>query len=114
MRLVFLGTPDFALPSLKILIESNHEVVAVVTAPDKERGRGRKVSYTAVKEFALKNNLPVLQPDKLKDQEFIDELKKLNSDLFVVVAFRILPKEVFTIPSKLSFNSGEPHPFNGH
>ena len=104
MRIVFLGTPDFALPSLRILIESKHDVVAVVTAPDKERGRGRRVSYTAVKEFALQNNLSVLQPDKLKDQNFISELKKLNSDVFVVVAFRILPKEVFTIPSKLSFN----------
>ncbi len=104
MRIVFLGTPDFALPSLNILIHSKHEVAAVVTAPDKERGRGRKVSYTAVKEFALKNNLPVLQPDKLKDQNFIEELKKYNSDVFVVVAFRILPKEVFAIPSKISFN----------
>ncbi len=104
MRIVFLGTPDFALPSLRILVESGHEVVAVVTAPDKKRGRGRKISYTAVKEFAIKYNLPVLQPDKLKNQDFIDELKKLNSDVFVVVAFRILPKEVFTIPSKLSFN----------
>ena len=104
MRIVFLGTPDFAIPSLRILIESSHEVVAVVTAPDKERGRGRKISYTAVKEFALKNNLPVLQPDKLKEQDFINHLKKLDSDVFVVVAFRILPKEVFTIPSKLSFN----------
>lgn len=104
MRIVFLGTPDFAIPSLKILLESRHEIAAVVTAPDKERGRGRRVSYTAVKDFALKSNLPVLQPDKLKDQSFIDELRKLNSDVFVVVAFRILPKEVFTIPSKLSFN----------
>jgi methionyl-tRNA formyltransferase len=104
MKIVFMGTPDFALPSLNILIESKHEVAAVVTSPDKERGRGRKISYTAVKEFALKKKLPILQPIKLKDQNFIDELKKFNSDLFVVVAFRILPKEVFTIPSKLSFN----------
>ncbi len=104
MKLVFLGTPDFALPSLKILLESNHKVVAVVTQPDKERGRGRKISYTAVKEFAVQNNLPVLQPDKLKDQNFINELKKFNSDVFVVVAFRILPKEVFEIPAKISFN----------
>jgi methionyl-tRNA formyltransferase len=104
MRLVFLGTPDFAIPSLRILIESKHEITGVVTALDKERGRGRKITYSAVKEFALKNNIPVLQPVKLKDQNFIDELKKLNSDVFVVVAFRILPKEVFTVPSKLSFN----------
>lgn len=104
MRIVFLGTPDFALPSLNILINSKHEIAAVVTAPDKERGRGRKVTYTAVKEFAAKNNLPVLQPEKLKDSNFIEELKKYKSDVFVVVAFRILPKEVFTIPSKISFN----------
>ena len=104
MKIIFMGTPDFAIPSLNILIESKHKVTAIVTGPDKERGRGRKISFTAVKEFALKNNLPVFQPDKLKDQNFIEELKKYNADVFVVVAFRILPEEVFTIPSKLSFN----------
>lgn len=104
MKIVFMGTPDFAVPSLKILLESRHEVKAVVTAPDKERGRGRKVSFTPVKEFALQNNLPVLQPEKLKNPEFIEQLKNFNADLFVVVAFRILPKDVFTIPTKGSFN----------
>ncbi|MFO7524574.1 MAG: methionyl-tRNA formyltransferase [Ignavibacteriaceae bacterium] len=104
MNIVFMGTPDFSIPSLKILIESNHNLVGVVTQPDKERGRGKKVSYTAVKEFSLQNNLPVYQPEKLKDQYFIEKLKELNADLFVVVAFRILPKEVFDIPKYGSFN----------
>ena len=98
-----MGTPDFAVPSLKILFK-NHEVAAVVTAPDKERGRGQKVRFTPIKEIALEKNLPILQPEKLKDENFINELKKYNADLFVVVAFRILPKEVFTIPIKGSFN----------
>src|SRR4030067_2613895 len=99
MNLIFMGTPDFSIPSLKILIESKHTVAAVVTASDKERGRGQKISFTPVKDFAIKHNLPVLQPEKLKDNpELIEELKKLNADLFVVVAFRILPKEVFEIP----------------
>ncbi len=98
-----MGTPDFAVPSLKILL-ANHEVLAVVTAPDKERGRGQKVSFTPIKEVALENNLPVLQPEKLKDGNFINQLKSFKADLFVIVAFRILPKEVFTIPPKGSFN----------
>ena len=98
MKIIFMGTPEFAVPSLKILLESKHEVVAVVTGADKERGRGQKVSYTPIKEFALQNNLPVLQPEKLKDQNFIKQLKSYEPDLFVIVAFRILPKEVFTIP----------------
>lgn len=104
MKIIFMGTPDFAVPSLRILIESKHEVLAVVTAPDKERGRGLKISFPPVKEFAVENNLPVLQPEKLKDEQFINSLKNFNADLFVVVAFRILPKEVFTIPPKGSFN----------
>lgn len=105
MNIIFMGTPDFAIPSLKILIESKHNVIAVVTAADKERGRGQKVSFTPIKEFAITNKIPVLQPEKLKNnQQFVDELKLFNADLFVVVAFRILPKEVFTIPPKGSFN----------
>jgi methionyl-tRNA formyltransferase len=100
-----MGTPDFSIPSLKKLNDSRHNVLAVVTALDKQRGRGRKVSYTPVKEFAIKNNLPVLQPDKLKDNlNFIDELKKYNADLYVVVAFKILPEAVFSIPPNGSFN----------
>jgi len=104
MKIVFFGTPDFAVPSLKILHQSKHEVTAVVTAPDKQRGRGRKVSYTAVKEFAVKNNLYVLQPDKMRDPEFISTLEKIDADLFVIVAFRILPAEVYKIPKSGSFN----------
>lgn len=104
MKIVFMGTPDFSVPSLKILLENNHEILAVVTAPDKERGRGQKITFTAVKQFAIENNIPVLQPIKLKDESFIHDLKNLNSDLFVVVAFRILPKEVFEIPKYGSFN----------
>ncbi len=104
MKIIFMGTPDFAIPSLKRLHQSRHEIVAVVTTPDKERGRGQKVSYTPVKEFAVSNNIPVLQPEKLKEENFIGELKKFRADLYVVVAFRILPREVFTIPSKGSFN----------
>ncbi len=98
-----MGTPDFAVPSLKILLK-HHEVLAVVTAADKERGRGQKVSFTPIKEIALENNIPVLQPEKLKDENFITQLKNFSADLFVIVAFRILPKEVFSIPLKGSFN----------
>ncbi len=104
MNIVFMGTPDFSIPSLKILLENKHNILTVVTAPDKERGRGQKVSYTAVKEFAVNENIPVLQPVKLKDENFQKELKKLNADLFVVVAFRILPSEIFSIPAKGTFN----------
>lgn len=104
MKIVFMGTPEFAIPSLKILLSSNHTVVAVVSAPDKERGRGKQISPTPVKEFALKNNLEVLTPVSLKDEQFIRRLKDLEPDLFVVVAFRILPKEVYTIPTKGTFN----------
>jgi methionyl-tRNA formyltransferase len=104
LNIIFMGTPDFAVPSLKKLLESNHKVVAVVTGVDKERGRGQKISFTPIKQFALENNLPILQPEKLKDQIFITKLKEFNADLFIVVAFKILPKEVFMLPPKGSFN----------
>ena len=104
MKIIFWGTPDFAVPSLKLLIENNHQILVVVTAPDKERGRGQKLSFTPIKCFAIDNNIPVLQPDKLKDKNFINHLKQFNADLYVVVAFRILPKEIFTIPKYGSFN----------
>jgi methionyl-tRNA formyltransferase len=104
MRIIFMGTPDFAVPSLQKITTSRHKVIAVVTAPDKEKGRGQKVSITPVKEYALVNNIPILQPDKLKDPEFIKSLKELAADLIVVVAFRILPREVFSIPQYGSFN----------
>ncbi len=104
MKIIFFGTPDFAVASLKILNESKHEILAVVTAPDKQRGRGRKVSFTPIKKYALENDLKLLQPEKLKDDKFVNELKKIKADLFIIVAFRILPTSVFTIPPKGSFN----------
>jgi len=99
-----MGSPEFAIPSLEKLLNSNHSVELVVSAPDKERGRGKKILPTPVKEFALSKGLKVLTPLSLKEESFIRQLKEINADLFVVVAFRILPKEVFTIPSKGSFN----------
>jgi len=105
MKIVFMGTPDFSIPSLKILIKNNHQILAVVTTPDKERGRGQKITFTAVKQFALENNIPIYQPEKLKGNiDFVERMKSLQPDLFVVVAFRILPKEVFEIPKYGSFN----------
>lgn len=104
MKIVFMGTPDFAVPSLKILLESKHTIEAVVTAPDKERGRGKQVTSTPVKQFALEKNLKVFTPEKLRDENFINALKEIQPDLFVVVAFRILPREIFTIPKFGSFN----------
>lgn len=99
-----MGTPDFAVPSLEILLANNYPISAVVTAPDKPRGRGQELSPTPVKAFALKHNLPILQPESLKDPSFRDSITRLNPDLIVVVAFRILPKEIFSIPRLGAFN----------
>jgi methionyl-tRNA formyltransferase len=104
MNIVFMGTPDFAVPSLEKIYQSDHKLISIVTAPDKERGRGQRISFTPVKEFALKNNIPLLQPERLKDENFIKSLRSLAPDLFIVVAFKILPREVFTIPVFGSFN----------
>lgn len=105
MKIVFMGTPDFAIPSLRAVFNSKHQLLAVVTAPDKERGRGQKVTFTPVKQFAVEYNIPVYQPEKLKNNfTFIEQMKSLEPDLFVVVAFRILPKEIFEIPKYGSFN----------
>ena len=104
MNIVFFATPDFAIPALDAILKSNHRVVAVVTNTDKEQGRGKKISFSPIKKFALENNLNLLQPEKFKDTKFIEELKLLDPDVFVVVAFKILPKEVFTIPKYGSFN----------
>jgi methionyl-tRNA formyltransferase len=105
MNIIFMGTPDFSLPSLKIFLGSKHKILAVVTQPDRERGRGQNVSFTPVKQFAVENNIPIYQPEKLKgNSEFVEQMKALEPDLFVVVAFRILPKEVFEIPKFGSFN----------
>jgi methionyl-tRNA formyltransferase len=98
MKIVFMGTPEFSIPSLEVLLKNGYEICAVVTAPDEPKGRGYKLSPPPVKVFALQNNLKVLQPQNLKDPNFINELKKLSPDLIVVVAFKILPKEVFSIP----------------
>jgi len=98
MRIIFMGTPEFALPSLKAILESKHELVAVVTQPDKPKGRGRQTTPSPVKEFSIENHLQVLTPDNLKSDDFASELKNLNPDLVVVVAFRILPEKVFAIP----------------
>ena len=98
MRIVFMGTPEFAVASLEALIEAGNEIAAVVTSPDKPAGRGQKMHETAVKQFALRNGLLVLQPEKLKEPAFIESLRRLNADLFVVVAFRMLPEEVWKMP----------------
>ena len=97
-RIVFMGTPDFAIATLCSLLMNGFNVVGVVTVPYKPAGRGRKIRKSAVKEFAEFSSLPILQPEKLKDPDFISELKKLNADLFIVVAFRMLPEEVWKIP----------------
>jgi methionyl-tRNA formyltransferase len=104
LRIVFMGTPEFAVASLDALVKSRHKVVAVVTAPDRPASRGLKLQQSAVKEYALKNNLPVLQPEKLKDEAFINQLKELNADLFVVVAFRMLPEVVWKMPKYGTIN----------
>ena len=104
MRIVFMGTPEFAVESLNILVENNYEVVGVVTMPDKPSGRGHKLQFSAVKQYALEHNLPVLQPEKLKDESFLAELKSLNADLQIVVAFRMLPEVVWNMPTFGTFN----------
>ena len=104
MKIIFFGTPDFAIPSLQIILDRGHEVIAVVTAPDKPRGRGKQISFTPIKEFALRHSIKVLQPEELKSEAFVEHIKLLNADLFVVVAFRILPKEIFSMPKYGSFN----------
>ena len=104
MRIIFMGTPEFAVPSLDALFRSEHEVVAVVTVPDKPAGRGRKLTPSPVKTYAVEHNIPVLQPVKLRDPEFIEALQNFHPDVMVVVAFRMLPKMVWEIPSQGTFN----------
>ena len=104
MKIVFFGTPGFAVGVLSKIIEEKYTVVAVVTAPDKPAGRGKKLLSSEVKEYALSKNLMVLQPEKLKSEEFITQLHSLNADVFVVVAFRMLPQIVWKMPSKGTFN----------
>lgn len=97
-RIVFMGTPDFAVASLKSLLDAGYQMAAVITAPDKPAGRGKTLSQTAVKKFALEQGLKVLQPPRLKNPEFLEELKALKADLHVVVAFRMLPEQVWAMP----------------
>jgi methionyl-tRNA formyltransferase len=104
MRVVFMGTPDFAVATLEAIHQSEYEIVGVVTMPDKPAGRGLSLQSSEVKKYAEENHLPILQPVKLKDQEFIETLKKWRADIFIVVAFRMLPYEVYTIPPKGTFN----------
>lgn len=104
MRIVFMGTPDFAVASLRKLVENGCEVVAVVTAPDKPSGRGLQINETPVKKYAVSQGIPVLQPEKLKNPGFLEQLKSFNADLQVVVAFRMLPEVVWNMPAKGTFN----------
>ncbi|MFD0962883.1 methionyl-tRNA formyltransferase [Pseudofulvibacter geojedonensis] len=104
LRIVFLGTPDFAVASLKAVLEEGYNVVGVITAPDKPAGRGRKLNQSAVKQFAQKKGLPILQPTYLKDEKFLAELKALNANLQIIVAFRMLPKVVWDMPEHGTFN----------
>lgn len=104
LRIVFMGTPEFAVPSLKILLDHQYQVAGVITAPDKPAGRGLQIQQSAVKKFALENGLPVLQPRNLKDDQFLAELKSLQADLQIVVAFRMLPAGVWQMPTIGTFN----------
>ncbi len=104
MKIVFLGTPDFSVPSLDAIIKAGHEVVGVVTMPDKPAGRGMQMQQSAVKKYAVENNIKVLQPLKLKDPVFIEELKSLEADIQVVIAFRMLPEIVWQMPKYGTLN----------
>ncbi len=104
LRIIFMGTPIFAVATLKKLVKENYNIVAVVTSADKPAGRGQQVQESEVKQFARQHNIPVLQPEKLKSQEFIEQLKLLNPDLQIVVAFRMLPEVVWQLPKYGTFN----------
>lgn len=104
LRIVFFGTPEFAVESLDALVRNNFNIVGVVTMPDKIAGRGHKLYQSDVKRYAVENNLYLLQPEKLKDQGFIDTLRSLDADLFIVIAFRMLPREVWQMPRLGTFN----------
>lgn len=104
LKIVFFGTPDFAVESLDALVREGFNIAAVVTMPDKAAGRGQKIAYSAVKKYALEHNLPLLQPVKLKDPEFVSELRAVGADLFIVIAFRMLPEVVWAMPPLGTFN----------
>lgn len=104
LRIIYMGTPEFALPSLQILVENGFNVVAVITAPDKPKGRGQKVAASPVKDYAVSQNIPVLQPTNLKNSDFIEELRSFEANLQIVVAFRMLPEIVWDLPEIGTFN----------
>ena len=104
LRIVFMGTPDFAVTTLASILQAKYNVIGVITAPDRPAGRGRKLNASPVKKYALENNLPLLQPTNLKDENFLKELKALKANLQVVVAFRMLPKAVWQMPTYGTFN----------
>lgn len=104
LKIVFMGTPDFAVATLKSLIDNDYKVVGVITAPDKPAGRGKKLQQSAVKQYALEKGLNILQPTNLKSEEFLEELKSLEADLQIVVAFRMLPRVVWAMPKYGTFN----------
>lgn len=99
-----MGTPEFAVASLDAIMKSQHKVIGVVTVPDKPAGRGQKISQSAVKKYAVEHNLPVFQPEKMKNPEFLEQLSILNPDVIVVVAFRLLPRAIWAFPKKGTFN----------
>ena len=104
LRIVFMGTPDFAVPTLQTLVEHKYNIVAVVTAPDKPAGRGQKIHQSPVKEYAVSQNIPVLQPTNLKSEAFLEELRSYKANLQIIVAFRMLPEVVWSMPELGSFN----------
>jgi methionyl-tRNA formyltransferase len=104
LRIIFMGTPEFAVPSLEILVKNKYNIVAVVTAPDKPQGRGQKLTFSPVKECANKHRIPVLQPANLKAPAFIEELKSYRSNLQIIVAFRMLPEVIWSMPALGTFN----------
>lgn len=104
LKVVFLGTPEFAKTSLEAIHQSHHHVVGVVTVADKASGRGQKINQSPVKVYAAENNIPVFQPEKLRNPEFLEQLRKLDADVFVVVAFRMMPKILFEMPKMGTFN----------
>lgn len=104
LRIVYMGTPEFAVAPLAALVEGGYSVVAVVTMPDKPAGRGQKIQYSAVKEYALEKEIPLMQPEKLKEDTFLEELRRFQADLQIVVAFRMLPEVVWNMPPMGTFN----------
>lgn len=104
LRIIYMGTPEFAVESLRLLVERGYNVVAVVTMPDKPAGRGHKIQFSPVKQYAMEHQLPLLQPERLKDPAFIEALREYHADLQIVVAFRMLPQIVWDMPPMGTFN----------